>query len=44
VDSHGQPMPVDAFTPSTPGEMALAERAKAHLEASRASGGTGVKV
>ena len=38
VDSHGQPMPVDAFTPSTPGEMALAERARAHLNASRAAG------
>ena len=35
VDSHGRPLPVDAFTPSTPGEMALAERARMHLEAAR---------
>ena len=38
VDSHGQPLPVDACTPATPGEMALAERARAHLDASRAAG------
>ena len=38
VDSHGRPMPVSSFTPSTPGEMALAERAKTHLDASRAAG------
>ena len=37
VDSHGRPLPVDAFTPGTPGEMALAERARLHLEASRAA-------
>jgi acyl-CoA hydrolase len=28
VDSHGRPLPVSAFTPGTPGDMALAERAK----------------
>ncbi len=38
VDSHGRPMPVPEFTPGTPGEMALAERSRAHLEASRAAG------
>ena len=27
IDSHGQPMPVEPFTPGTPGEAALAERA-----------------
>ena len=27
IDLHGRPMPVEAFTPSTPGEAALAERA-----------------
>ncbi|HZF83744.1 MAG TPA: acyl-CoA thioesterase [Burkholderiaceae bacterium] len=35
VDSHGRPLPVDAFVPGTPGEMALAERARAHLEAAK---------
>jgi acyl-CoA hydrolase len=37
VDSHGRPMPVVPLTPSTPGEMALAERAKLHLDAARAA-------
>jgi acyl-CoA hydrolase len=37
VDSHGRPMPVETFSPGTPGEMALAERAKTHLEAARAA-------
>jgi len=41
VDSHGRSLPVDPFTPSTPGEMVLAERARAHLEASRAAAGPG---
>ena len=35
VDSHGRPMPVDAWTPRDPTEVALAARAKAQLEASR---------
>jgi acyl-CoA hydrolase len=38
LDSHGQPLQIDTFTPATPGEMALAERARAHLTASRAAG------
>jgi acyl-CoA hydrolase len=38
VDSHGRTLPVDTFTPETPGEMALAERARAHLDATRAAG------
>ncbi len=37
VDSHGRPMPVDAWTPATPGEVALAQSAKAQLDASRAT-------
>ncbi|MBC7392805.1 acyl-CoA hydrolase [Variovorax sp. GrIS 2.14] len=37
VDSHGRPTPVEAFTPSTPGEAALAERARSYLEAARAA-------
>ncbi len=39
VDAHGKPLPVDSFSPSTPGEMALAERARAHLEAARSVAG-----
>ncbi|KTT20599.1 acyl-CoA thioesterase [Pseudacidovorax intermedius] len=35
VDSHGRPLVVDSFQPATPGEIALAERARAHLEAAR---------
>ena len=35
VDSHGRTLPVDAFVPGTPGEMALAERARAHLESAK---------
>ncbi|MBX3585184.1 MAG: acyl-CoA thioesterase [Ramlibacter sp.] len=37
VDTHGQPMPVDSWSPETPGEVALANRARAQLDASRAS-------
>jgi acyl-CoA hydrolase len=40
VDSHGRPLPVDTYTPETPGEIALAERARTHLEASRAASGS----
>jgi len=36
VDSHGRPLEVDTYTPGTPGEMALAERARTHLDAARA--------
>ena len=38
VDSHGRPMPVTGFEPGTPEEVALADRAKQHLDASRAAG------
>lgn len=37
VDSHGRSMPVDTWTPETPGEVALATRSKAQLDASRAA-------
>ena len=35
VDEEGKPMPIDAWAPETPGELALAERVKAHLELAR---------
>lgn len=38
VDSHGRPMGVPAWTPTTPDEVSLAARAKAQLDASRAAG------
>ena len=42
VDANGDPLPVEAFSPSTPEEIALAKRARAHLDATRsASGGKG---
>ncbi|TWO70957.1 acyl-CoA thioesterase [Caenimonas sedimenti] len=37
VDSDGRPLPVESWTPETPGEMALAQHAKAVLDASRAA-------
>ncbi|MES2530209.1 MAG: acyl-CoA thioesterase [Pseudomonadota bacterium] len=37
VDPDGRPIPVEPFVPGTPEEVALAERAKAHLDASRAA-------
>ena len=37
VDEEGVPMPVDTFTPETPHAMALAERVRASLAASRAA-------
>ena len=37
VDSHGRPMPVVPFNPETPGDIALAQRAKAHLDGARAA-------
>lgn len=36
VDEDGKALPVDAWQPETPGELALAERVKAHLDAARA--------
>lgn len=36
VDDQGKPMPVDGWNPETPGEVALASRVRAQLEASRA--------
>lgn len=36
LDEDGKPVPVDAWTPGTPGEIALAERVRAHLDAARA--------
>lgn len=38
LDEGGRPMPVEAFTPATPGEIALAEHARAQLEAAKAAG------
>ena len=38
VDADGRPMPVEAWQPETPGEVALAQHARAVLEASRAVG------
>ena len=40
VDSHGRPLPVEPYAPGTDEAKALAARAKAHLEASRAAAGT----
>jgi len=37
VDEEGQPVPVDAWLPETPGEIALAQRARAQLDAARAT-------
>ena len=36
VDDQGKPMAVPAWTPETPGEVALAQHARAHLDAARA--------
>ena len=35
VDANGEPAGVDTFEPATPGEIALADRARAHLEAAK---------
>ncbi|HUD33540.1 MAG TPA: hotdog domain-containing protein [Variovorax sp.] len=40
LDAQGRPVPVDAFAPATPGEMALAQRARAYLEGGRTASGT----
>ena len=36
VDTDGKSIPVEAWQPETPGELALAQRVKAHLDAARA--------
>lgn len=41
VDSDGKPMPVTPWQPETPGELALAERARSYLEATRNAGHPG---
>ena len=35
VDAHGNPLPVDRWTPETPGEMALASSARAQFDSTR---------
>jgi acyl-CoA hydrolase len=35
TDSDDRPRPVDTWTPETPGDMALAERVRAHVNAVR---------
>ena len=35
VDDDGQPRAVDAWTPETPGDIALAQRVKAHIDAAQ---------
>lgn len=37
VDDEGKPVPVDSWAPETPGEVALGERVRAHLDAARAN-------
>jgi acyl-CoA hydrolase len=39
IDSHGQALPVDAWQPETPGEVALATRARTQLDAAREAAG-----
>lgn len=39
VDGEGKPLPVESWSPETPGEVALAQHARAVLEASRSVGG-----
>jgi acyl-CoA hydrolase len=36
IDEQGRPVPVDSWNPETPGEVALAARVRAQLQASRA--------
>lgn len=36
VDSHGEPMPVDTWSPETPGEVAITNRVRAQIQAARA--------
>jgi acyl-CoA hydrolase len=35
LDSDGKTIPVPAWLPETPGDIALAQRVKAHLDAAR---------
>lgn len=37
VDDTGQPRMVDRWTPETPGDIALAQRVRAHIDAARAA-------
>jgi acyl-CoA hydrolase len=37
VDEDGRPVAIDEWQPETPGEMALAQRARAQLDAARAA-------
>ena len=37
VDAQELPRPVDAWSPDTPGDIALAQRVKAHIDAGRAA-------
>lgn len=37
VDGEGQPRAVDAWTPETPGDIALAQRVRGQIEAARAA-------
>jgi acyl-CoA hydrolase len=37
VDGAGKPLQVEAWLPETPGEIALAQRVKAHLDAARSA-------
>jgi acyl-CoA hydrolase len=37
VDAAGKPLQVEAWLPETPGEIALAQRVKAHLDAARSA-------
>lgn len=37
VDDEGQPRAVDAWTPETPGDIALAQRVKGHIDVARAA-------
>jgi len=37
VDAQEQPRAVDKWSPETPGDMALAQRVKAHIDAARAA-------
>ena len=37
VDEQGQPRAIDRWSPETPGDIALAQRVRAHIEAARAA-------
>ena len=37
VDADEQPRAIDKWSPETPGDMALAQRVKAHIDAARAA-------